>query len=74
MAGARIAGMHQKLRRCVIELVGAHRFDEAQIVDVLFQVRQAVGNPGAALACLMEGKHRTQQLGNTRDKGEPLAL
>ena len=70
MAQARIAGMDQKLRRGMIELVGLHRLDEAQIVHLLFQMRHPVGNPGAALSRLVKGKHRPQQLGDALDEGE----
>ena len=54
---ARIAGLHQKLGGRMVELVGTHRVDDAQIVDTLFQVRQPVGNPGAAFSGLVEGIH-----------------
>ncbi len=73
MAHARIAGLHQQLRRRVVELVGAHRLDETQIVDLSFQVRQPIGDPGAVLAGLMEGILGTQQLGHATDEGKALA-
>src|ERR1700681_881021 len=70
---SRVAGVYQQLRGRVIELVGMHRLDEAQIVNVLFQVRQAVGNPVAALSDLVERGLRPQKLGNAADECETLA-
>ena len=61
MSDARIAGLHQQLGRGVIELVRAHGLDDAEIVDALFQMRQAVGDPGAAFARLVEGILRAHQ-------------
>ena len=46
---ARISSLHQQLRRRVIELIGAHRLDEANVVEVLLQMRQAIGDPVTAL-------------------------
>ena len=45
IAEASIAGLHQQLRRRMVELIGAHGLDEAKVVNVLFQMRQAVRHP-----------------------------
>ena len=74
MAQARIAGLDQQLRRGMVELVGAHGLDDAEIVDLLFQVRQPVGDPGAALSRLVKGKLRAQQFGHAADEGKALSL
>ena len=58
----------------MIELIGAHRFDYAQIIDVLFQMRKPVRDPGTALARLMKRILRSQQLWPTRDKRKSLAF
>src|ERR1700727_79842 len=57
----------------MVELVGTHRLDQAKVVDVFFQVWQAVRYPLAALPCLMEGVLRAQQLRDTADKSKPFA-
>ena len=57
----------------MVELIGAHGFDEAKIVDVLFQMWQAVRHPLAAFSRLMKGILRAQQLGHAADEGKALA-
>ncbi len=57
----------------MIELVGAHGLDDAEIVDVLFQMWQPVGHPLAAFTRLVKGKLRPQQLGHAADEGKALA-
>src|ERR1700730_6821263 len=37
-----VAGMHQQLRRGVIELLGAHRLDEAKVINVFLEMGQAI--------------------------------
>src|SRR5437660_4291276 len=70
---ARIARVHQQLRGRVIELVGTHGLDEANVVNVLFQMRQAVGNPLTALSDLVERILRPQKFGNPADECETLS-
>ncbi len=54
IAQASVTRVHQQLRRCVIELIGVHRFDEADVVDVIFKMRQAIGYPMTTLSDLAE--------------------
>ncbi len=58
----------------MVELVGLHRLDQAQLVDQFFGVRHPVGNPGAVLAGLVKRKLRPQHLGNAADEGKTFAL
>ena len=44
------AGVHEDLRRRVVERVGDHRLDDRDVVDDLGEVRQQLGELGAALA------------------------
>ena len=73
-ARPRRAGEDQQLGRGVVELVGVHRVDEAQLVGHLGQVRHGVGKPEARLAVLLERPPRAQQLGRAGGEGEALAL
>ena len=57
----------------MVELVGAHRLDEAKIVDVFFEMRQAVGDPLAAFSGLVKWILRAQQLGHAADESKALA-
>ena len=57
----------------MIELVGMHGLDEAKVVHVLFQMRQAVGDPLTALSHLVERVLRCQKFGNATDECETLA-
>ena len=57
----------------MVELIGAHRLDQAKVVDVLFQMWQAVRHPLAAFSRLVERILRAQQLGHAADKRKPLA-
>src|SRR5947209_2662524 len=50
-----------------------HGLDEAKIVNLLFQVRQAVGNPLPALSDLVKRVLRRQEFGNAADECETLA-
>lgn len=65
--------MYQQLRRRMIELVGAHRLDEANLVQMLFNMRQPVRDPVTTLTKLVKGILRTQKFGNSADEGEALA-
>ena len=73
-ARPRRAGEEQQLGRGVVELVGVHRVDEAQLVGHVGQVRHGVGEPDARLAVLGELPPRAQQLGRAGGEGEALAL
>ena len=46
--------MHQQLRRRVVELIGVHRFDKADVIDVSFKMRQTIGYPLPTLSHLPE--------------------
>ena len=39
----------------MVELIGAHRPDHAKVVNVLFQMGQAIRQPLAAISRLVEG-------------------
>ena len=52
--------VEEDLRRRVIELVGVHRLDDADVVDDLRQVRQHLGQFRAALAVAGEFEARTK--------------
>src|SRR5215831_4346996 len=67
----RIACLDEQLRRSVIELVRAHRLDEAKIVEMLLKMRQAIGDPMAAVADLMKWILRSHQLGDASYEREP---
>ncbi len=66
------AGVHQQLRRTVVELVGVHGLDEAHLVHHRRQQRQPVGHPLAAFAALPEGILRAEHLRHPLDEGELL--
>jgi hypothetical protein len=44
----------QQLRRGVIELLSAHRLDEAKVIDMFLEMGQAIRDPMPALSGLME--------------------
>ena len=46
--------MHQQLRGGMVELVSPHGFNEANVVNMLCDVRQAVRDPLPALPSLLE--------------------
>jgi hypothetical protein len=58
----------------MIELVRVQAFDEANLVDDLSEVRQAIAQPGPAPAMLTERILRPQQLWDSLDEREPFAL
>ena len=70
MAETRVTGLDEQLCRRVIKLVRTHRFDETQIVDLPFEMRQSVGNPLPALSCLMKRILRAEQLRDAVDECE----
>ena len=57
----------------MIELVRMHGLDEAKVINVLFQMRQAVGNPVTALSNPVKRILRSQKFGNAADECETLA-
>ena len=69
-----MAGVHEDLRRRVIELRGLHRPDDGELVDVLREVRQQVGQFGAGLAVARELERRAEQLGRAFDEREAFAF
>ena len=68
------AGVHQDLRRRVVEGVGHHRFDDGDVVRHAGQVRQQLGQFGAALAVPGELELRPQQLRVGVDERGPVAF
>ena len=76
-AGDLRSGLEERDRRIVVDRLGEHRADDAQVVDDLGGVRQQVGDPGAAAAVLREPELRPgerQRRLVARHAGEPLAL
>ena len=53
-AGDLVAGLHERDRRLVVDRLGVHAADEAQVVDHLRRPRQQLADPHAALAVLLE--------------------
>ena len=47
-------GLKERDRRVVVDRLGVHRLDEAEIVGDRRRVRQQLADPGAALAVLRE--------------------
>ena len=54
-------GLRKRHRRIVIDLLGVHRLDEAQVVDHLGGVRQQLADPGARLPVLRELEDRLRR-------------
>ncbi len=67
-------GVHQDLARRVIEGVGDHRFDDRDVVNDTRQVRQQLGQLGAALAMPGKLELRPQQLRVRVDERGPVSL
>src|SRR5690606_19376896 len=72
-ARARRAGIDEELRRGVVELVGPHRADHAQLVGDPVEMRERVGEPHAALAISREGPSRAEEHRRARSEREALA-
>ena len=68
------AGVQQKLRRGVVELLGVHRLDDRDIVEHVRQMLPDLAEPRAARSMLREFERRAEHLRHALDKGEPLAL
>ena len=68
------AGAHQDLAGGVVERVGDHRLDDGDVVDDVRQVRQQLGELGAALAVPGELELRAQQLRVRIDERGAVAL
>ena len=68
------SGVEQQLGGSVVELIGVHRLDEAQVVRHARQVRQHAADPGSALAVLFELMRRAEQLRRSLDEREPLSF
>ncbi len=71
------AGLRERDRGIVIDLLRVHRLDEAEVVHDLRRVRQELADPGARLAVLreLEARRDHRELGlRRRHGGEPLAL
>ena len=57
-AGNLVAGLHVADGRLVVDGLGVHAADEANVVDVLGQIRQQFADPHAGLSVLGELEHR----------------
>ena len=68
------AGVHEDLRRRVVERVGDHRLDDRDVVDDLGQVRQQLRQLGPALAVLGELELRPEQRRVRVDERGAIAL
>ena len=66
--------MDHELSWTVVELVGLHRLDEAEIVSVFREMRKPVRNPGARVAILPELGQGAHHVGGALDEGETLAF
>ncbi len=69
-----VPGVHEDLRRRVIELRRLHRLHDGDVVGDGGQVRQEVGDLLARLAVPAEVEWRAEDLGCALDEGEALAL
>ena len=68
------AGVHQDLRRGVIERIAVHRLDDGDVVGHVGEVRQQLGQFRAALAVPGELELRAEQLGVGVDERGAIAL
>ena len=69
-----IARVQQQFGGRVVELVGVHRADEADLVGHFLKVRKPIGNPEPRLADLTKRIDGPQQLRHAADEGEALAF
>ena len=70
-------GLHERHSGIVIDLLGVHRLDEAEIVDDLRRVRHQLADPGPRLSILLESECRWRDRERCLIRahgGEPLAL
>ena len=65
--------MHDELSGAVIELVGVHRFDDAEFVGGFCEEGETVTEPLAALAVLLEGVLVSEHFWDALDEGELFA-
>ena len=75
-AGDLRAGLKERDRRVVVDRLGEHRLDEADVVDDLAMMRQQLAEPRARLAVLGEFEERAGERDRRllgRHAGEPLA-
>jgi hypothetical protein len=66
------AGVEEDLRRAVVELIGVHRLDDAEIIDDGREVRQHLGQLRPALAMPAKAKTRAQDGSVVADEGVTL--
>ena len=57
VAGLLVAGVDERDRRVVVDRLGVHRLDDADVVGDRLHVRQQVADPGAVLAAAAAGPH-----------------
>ena len=65
VAGLLVAGVDERDGRVVVDRLGVHRFDDADVVGDRLHVRQEVADPGAVLAAAAAGPHG----GDDRERG-----
>ena len=73
-AGLGETGVQEQLRRGVVELVGMHGLDEAEVIRDLVQVRDGIRHPDAVFTVLLEGAWRPHELGRAAGEGEGFTL
>ena len=66
--------MHEKFRRCVVELLGRHRLDDTQIICQPVEIGNCVRHPRPALAKLLESAGCSHQFRATAGERKALAL
>ena len=66
--------MQEQLRRGVVELVGVHGLDEAEVICHLVHVRDGIRHPDAVFPVLLEGARAAHELGGATGEGKHLAL
>src|SRR6476660_4776673 len=69
-----VAGIHEDLRRCVIELRRAHRAHDRDVVGDFRKIGQQFRELRSLLSVFLELEWRSQQLRRALDEGEALAF
>ena len=70
----RVTGVHEQLRRSVIELFSLQRTNHTDVVNHRRQVRQQLAHPLSTFAVLAEFKDRAEHAWRSLDERETFAL
>src|SRR6185295_10362101 len=73
-AEAWTAGVHEQLRRRMVELIGVNSLQKSEFISCACYMRQMIRDPCAALSPLLEHRLRSQHFRNTADKGKALPI